>query len=103
MKKLFPGLDSAAIIRGRSRHRTFLRRPPEWAPFAGPTPPFTEVNIFYQVKSGQDRVARFYGAGPTEFVEEVANRIDGAGFGIPWGGTFFNASVVTHLRTIEAI
>lgn len=78
-------------------------RPPSWVVTFDGTTNARRVVLIYTVKSGQDRIARFFAPLPDDVVFALVNRLNAAGFGVPWGGTFFNKSIVGHLVVVEPL
>lgn len=104
VKKLFPGLNSAVILRSPAKRRTARTGPPSWiATFEPPTVPDTVV-LLYVTKSGDGRLAKFYTPAPADFVFSVADRLAGGTLypGIR-SGWLFNEQVVSHLVTVEPL
>lgn len=104
MKKLFPGLDSAVIIRSPAKRRTAKVGPPTFvATWDPPTVP-DKLWLIYSVKSGQFRLATFYSGQPAGFILNVADRLAGGTlFQGLRGGWLFNEQVVSHLDEVAPL
>lgn len=101
MKKLFPGLNSAVIIRRPATRRTAKRGPielvPDWDPPSAPT----VLQAIYVTKSGDGRVARFVGPWSSAQIFSLADRLAYGTFypGIR-GGWLLNEQVVGYLYDV---
>ena len=103
MKILFPGLDSAVILRGRSRQLSKIRRPPDWGPsFIGSADARTPV-LLYLTKSLELRQAEYFGPLPDVVCFAIVENLNGTGTNILQGGTYFNRYVVEHLVNVTAL
>lgn len=103
VKKLFPGLTSAVVLRRPSRRQTFLRRPPSWIPsFEGVADARVPI-VLYNSASGQFVKASYFGPLPDDVCFPIVENINATGTAANQGGTYFNRYVVQHLVTVELV